>query len=115
MLWLRLSVTLRGVVSQKMLRRADGSGRIVAMEMMVATPTIAKQLEDGRSEDIYSAIRQDGQEGYWGMQTMNQCLDRFVAEDLITESEAMMSAGNLAELKQMLRRTTAGRDLPLAA
>jgi len=115
MLWLRLSVTLRGVISQKLIPRADGSGRIVAMEIMVVTPTISKQLEEGKSEDLYSAIRQDGQEGYWGMQTMNQCLDRFVSEGLISEEDALANAGNIAELKQMLRRSAANRGMLRAA
>lgn len=114
MLWLRLGGSLRGVVSQKLLRRASGDGRIVAMEILVATPTIAKQLEEGRSEDIYAAIRQDGQEDYWGMQTMNQCLDKYVSEGFISEEEALANAGNFAELKQMLRRSAAMK-MPAAA
>jgi twitching motility protein PilT len=105
MLWLRLSVTLRGVVSQKLVRRADGSGRAAAQEMLVVTPTIAKQLEDGQSSDIYTAIRHDGVEGYWGMMTMNQHLERYVSEGFITDEEALLNAGNVAELKQMLRRS----------
>src|SRR5262249_62142000 len=46
MLWLRLSVSLRGVVSQKLLPRADGKGRVAILEIMVVTPTISKMLED---------------------------------------------------------------------
>jgi twitching motility protein PilT len=114
MLWLRLSVSLRGVVSQKLLRRAEGTGRIAAQEILVITPTISKQLEDGQSADIYGAIRQDGQEAYWGMQTMNQCLDKYVCEGFITEEEALLNAGNLAELKQALRRSAPDR-MPKAA
>jgi twitching motility protein PilT len=114
MLWLRLSVSLRGVVSQKLLRRAEGNGRVAAQEILVITPTISKQLEDGLSSDIYAAIRQDGQEAYWGMLTMNQCLDKYVCEGLITEEEALLNAGNLAELKQMLRRSAPDR-MPKAA
>lgn len=104
MLWLRLSVTLRGVVSQKLIRRADGSGRVAALEIMVVTPTIAKMLEDGKSEDIYSQIRQAGLETYWGMQTMNQCLVKFVRAGVISQEEALMNAGNYAELRQLLHR-----------
>ena len=114
MLWLRLSVSLRGVVSQKLLRRADGSGRVVAQEIMVVTPTISKQLEDGRSEDLYTAIRQDGQEGYWGMQTMNQCLNQLFVDGVINEEDALLNAGNLAELKQMLRRSMTEMSLRAA-
>jgi twitching motility protein PilT len=105
MLWLRLSTTLRGVVSQKLIRRADNSGRVVAQEIMVVTPTISKMLEEGKSSDLYTAIRQGGQEDYWGMQTMNQCLEKLVAEGIITDEDALAKAGNLAELKQTLRRS----------
>lgn len=104
MLWLRLSVSLRGVVSQKLLPRADGQGRVAAIEVMVVTPTISKMLEEGKSEDIYSQIRQAGQETYWGMQTMNQCLVKYVRAGVITADEALSNAGNYTELRQMLRR-----------
>ena len=104
MLWLRLAVSLRGVVSQKLLPRADGKGRVAAIEVMVVTPTIAKLLEEGKSEDIYSQIRQAGQETYWGMQTMNQCLVKYGRAGVITPEEAMANAGNFTELRQMLRR-----------
>ncbi len=115
MLWLRLSVCLKGVVSQKLCRRADGSGRIVAMEILVTTPTISKQLEDGRSDDLYSAMRQDGIENYWGMQTMNQCLDRYFAAGTVTEEEALRCAGQIAELKQMMRRSQTESAMKSAA
>lgn len=103
MLWLRLSVSLRGVLSQKLMPRADGSGRVAAIEVMDVTPTIVKMLEDGRSDDIYSAIRQAGLEAYWGMQTMNQCLLRYVKAGIITEQEALSNAGQFTELKQLIR------------
>ncbi len=105
MLWLRLSTTLRGVVSQKLVPRADDSGRVVAQEIMVVTPTISKLLEDGKSSELYTAIRIGGQEDYWGMQTMNQCLEKLVADGTITEDEALAKAGNVTELKQVLRRS----------
>lgn len=104
MLWLRLSTSLRGVISQKLIPRADGKGRAAGLEIMVVTPTISKQLEDGKSEDIYSQIRQAGMETYWGMQTMNQCLVKFVRAGVITEEEALSNAGNYAELRQLLHR-----------
>jgi len=105
MLWLRLSTTLRGVISQKLVRRADDSGRVVAQEIMVVTPTISKLLEEGKSSDLYTAIKQGGQEEYWGMQTMNQCLEKLVADGTITEDDALAHAGNLTEMKQALRRS----------
>jgi twitching motility protein PilT len=104
MLWLRLSVSLRGIIAQKLIPRADGQGRVAALEIMVVTPTISKMLEEGKSEDIYSQIRQAGLETYWGMQTMNQCLVKFVRAGVLTPEEALSNAGNFAELRQLLHR-----------
>jgi twitching motility protein PilT len=112
MLWLRLSVSLRGVLSQKLVTRADGAGRIAATEVMDVTPTIVKMLEEGKSDDVYTAIRQAGQEAYWGMQTMNQCLLRFYKAGLITEQEALASAGQYTELRQMIRMAANQGQVP---
>lgn len=114
MLWLRLSVSLRGVLSQKLLPRLDGKGRVAAVELMDVTPTIIKMLEEGRSDDMYSAIRQAGNEGYWGMQTMNQCLLKYVKAGLISEQDALSNAGAFTELKQMLRMASARGDMQQA-
>ena len=103
LLWLRLSVSLRGVLSQKLLAKADGTGRVAAIEVMDVTPTIVGMLEKGQSDDIYAAIRQAGTEDYWGMQTMNQCLLRFFKEGLITEADALANANPFTELRQMIR------------
>jgi len=98
---LRLSQTLRGVISQKLVPRKDGEGRVAAVEVMVVNPTIQKYIEEGRTGAIYPAIA-DG--AFYGMQTMNQSLFRYVKEGVITEAEALARAGNLTELKHMLRR-----------
>ena len=103
LLWLRLSVSLRGVLSQKLLPRADGTGRVAALEVMDVTPTIVGMLEKGASDDIYGAIRQAGTEDYWGMQTMNQSLLRFFKSGLITEQDALANANPYTELRQMIR------------
>lgn len=100
---LRLSKTLRGTISQRLLRRADTAGRIAAIEVMVGNPTITKLIEEGRSGQIYGAISEGA---FWGMQTMNQCITKFFRAGLISEQDALMNAGNLTELKQMLRRPT---------
>jgi twitching motility protein PilT len=97
---LRLSNSLRGVISQKLVPRVDG-GRIAAIEVMVVNPTVSKLLEEGRSGQIYPVIA-DGQ--FYGMQTMNQCLTKYFKAGIITEEDALQYAGNLTELRQMLRR-----------
>lgn len=98
---MRMANSLRGIVSQKLLPKADDTGRIAAVEVMIATPTISKLIEEGRAGQIYSAIAEGG---FWGMQTMNQCLVKYFKAGLITEEEAIFNAGNLTELKQMIRR-----------
>jgi len=98
---MRMANSLRGIVSQKLLPTADGKARIAAVEIMVATPTVSKLVEEGRSGQLYNAVAEGG---FWGMQTMNQCLVKYFKAGLITEEEAILSAGNMTELKQMIRR-----------
>jgi twitching motility protein PilT len=98
---MRLSVSLKGIVSQKLVPRIDKGGRIAAVEIMVANPTVSKLIEEGRPGQIYQAIAEGD---YWGMQTMNQCLDRYTKAGYISEDEALANAGNATELRQMMRR-----------
>jgi twitching motility protein PilT len=98
---MRMATSLRGVVSQKLIPRADGTGRLAAVEVMIATPTVSKLVEEGRFSQLYSAISEGG---YWGMQTMNQCLLRYYKAGLISEEDTLGYAGNLTELRQMIRR-----------
>jgi len=101
MVCLRLGASLKGVVSQKLIARSDGTGRVGAVEVMVATPTISKLLEEGRASQLAGAIAEGN---FWGMQTMNQCLLKYFRAGLISEEDALMNAGNATELRQMMRR-----------
>ena len=98
---MRMSGSLRGVISQKLVPKIDGSGRIAAVEVMIATPTVSKLVEEGHSSQLNQAIM-EGE--YWGMQTMNQCLVRYYKQGIITEEEALLNAINVNEVKQMIRR-----------
>ena len=98
---MRLSVALKGVISQRLLPRANGKGRVAVVEIMIASPTISKLLEEGRSSQIYQQLAEGD---FYGMQTMNQCLASYYKSGLISEEEALANAGNYTELKQMLRR-----------
>ncbi len=98
---LRMSKTLNAVISQRLIPRKDVPGRSASCEIMIATPTIAKLIEDGHPSEVYNCIDEGA---FWGMQTMNQALVGLVVEGKVTEDEAMHNAGNRTELKQMLRR-----------
>lgn len=100
-LCLRLAGALKAIVAQKLIPRADGKGRVVVAEIMICTPTISKAIEDGAFGDLYHLMNEGG---FWGMQTMNQGLARYVKAGIIDEETALSYAGIVSELKQMLRR-----------
>jgi twitching motility protein PilT len=97
----QLANTLICAVAQRLVLRADGEGRLPAVEILVGSPTVRKLIEDGKTDDLYAAMR-EGE--HYGMNTLNQALERLYTAQLITYEEALAHAGNVAELKQMLRR-----------
>ena len=98
----QLASVLSGVVSQRLLRRANAAGRVPAVEIMINTPSVRKFIEESNTQEIYNSIR-DGR--HFGMNTMNQSLERLVQAKLITTEDALNNAGNIQELRQMLRQT----------
>lgn len=97
----RMGGSLRAIIAQKLIPRADGDGRVAALEILICTPTVTKKIEDGHFSDLYPLMN-EGE--FWGMQTMNQSLVKYVKAGIITEEVAMKNAGVASELKQMLRR-----------
>jgi len=97
----RMAGSLRAIIAQKLIPRADGEGRVVANEILICTPTVTKKIEDGHFSDLYQLMNEGN---FWGMQTMNQSLARYVKAGVITEEVALRHAGVASELKQMLRR-----------
>ncbi|RYG40480.1 type IV pilus twitching motility protein PilT [bacterium] len=97
----RMAGCLRAIVAQKLVPRADGQGRVVAQEILVCTPTVQKAIEDGHFSDLYHHMNEGS---FWGMQTMNQSLLRYVKAGIVSEETALRFAGVASELKQMLRR-----------
>ncbi|NLO04899.1 MAG: PilT/PilU family type 4a pilus ATPase [candidate division WS1 bacterium] len=101
MICLRMSKSLRAILSQALLPRAGTDGRVAAIEVLIANPTVAKMIEEGKPGDTY-AVMQDG--GYWGMQTRNQALLHLYRQGKVTARDALFYAGNYTEMRQMLRR-----------
>ena len=98
----QLSLVLEGIVCQTLLPRADGMGRVVAVEIMVPTPAIRNLIRDDKVHQIYSSM-QTGQEKF-GMQTMNQCLATLYQKRTITLEAAMEKSAMKDELEQMIGR-----------
>lgn len=88
---IRLAESLVAVVSQRLLPRKDGNGRVAALEIMVVTPTIRDLILDrdkiGEIRDYIAAGREQ-----YGMQTFDQHLEQLVQEDQIEFKIAMAAA-----------------------
>jgi twitching motility protein PilT len=97
----QLANVLTGVISQRLLRRLNAPGRVPAVEIMVNTPSIRKFIEEGNLPEIYNTIREGR---HFGMNTMNQSLERLVQANLISTEDALLNAGNIQELRQVLRQ-----------
>ncbi|HAH85964.1 MAG: PilT/PilU family type 4a pilus ATPase [Armatimonadota bacterium] len=96
----QLAGNLIGVLSQLLLPKKDGSGRIAIYELMFCTPAIQHNIREKKTHAIYSTI-QTGQQ--YGMQTMDASLwDRF-SKGLISQEKMMESAAKPDELQEKLR------------
>jgi twitching motility protein PilT len=100
----QLSLVLEGIVCQTLLPRVDGSGRVVALEIMIPTPAIRNLIRDDKVHQIYSTM-QAGQEKL-GMQTMNQNLATLYQKRLISIETALSASSLKDELEQMISRGT---------
>ena len=91
-----LSESLRAVISQTLCKTKDGSGRVAAHEIMIATPAIRNLIRESKVAQMYSAI-QTGQ-GF-GMQTLDQNLQDLWRRNVITVDEARTKAANKDNFK----------------
>lgn len=96
-----LAQSLRGIVSQRLVRRADGNGRRAAIEVMVNTGRTAEAILDPSSgPPILDLIREGA---YYKMQTFDQHLFEMIKDDIITYEEACSVASNPQDLTVELR------------
>ncbi len=97
---MQLSLVLKGVISMRLLVMKDGTGRIPACEIMLSTPTIRKIIYEGRTGDLYDAVKKGG---VFGMLTFNQALIKLLKAGKISEEEARKYADNVEELELEMR------------
>ena len=96
----QLSLILHAVVSQQLLPRVEGRGRVLAVEVMIPNPAIRNLIREAKTHQIYSQL-QVGQTKF-GMQTMSQSLLDLYTRKLISYEEAMGHATEPDELRSML-------------
>jgi len=104
-----LAGTLKGIVSQRLLTRADGSGRVPAVEVMVTTNRIRDFiLNQDQAMLIGDAIKEGD---FYGMQTFDQALLKLYEDGLITLSDAAEVASNAHDFKLLVQAQ--GHDVSL--
>ena len=90
---LQLASVVRGIVSQRLVPRADGSGRVAAVEVMVSTATIRECIVDpDKTRKIHEVIAAGASQ--YGMQTFDQSLYKLYTQNLVTYEEALRRCNN---------------------
>jgi len=97
-----LSMSLSAVLTQSLLPRADGNGRVLAMEILIPNPAIRNLIRENKIHQIYSQM-QMGQEQF-GMQTLNQSLALLVFKGTISRETATNTSPKQEELIDILQR-----------
>jgi twitching motility protein PilT len=95
---IQLAECLQGVLSQVLLRRADGKGRVMATEIMVSTPGIRNLIREGDIAQIPSLLQMGAQHG---MRTMDKCLKNLYKKGIITKEAAMTKVKSAVEFEQL--------------
>ena len=98
----QLSFVLEGIMCQALLPKANGKGRVMAMEILVPNAAIRNLIREDKVHQIYSMM-QTGQSKY-GMQTFNQSLATLYFKKLISLQTALSRSSNPDELQEMISR-----------
>ena len=98
----QLAGSLQGVVTQQLVIKADGRGRTVAAEILVATPAVRNLIREAKTHQIYSAMQAGGR---YGMQTMDQSLAGLVDRGKISFQTASERCHDLEEFKRLAGKT----------
>lgn len=96
----QLSMILQGIISQQLLPLKDGSGRIAALEILVATPAIRNLIREGKTHQILSSVQTGAK---YGMQTMDMALRDLVQKNLVEFEEALSLASDPDTFMRMIK------------
>jgi twitching motility protein PilT len=98
----QLSMVLEGILCQSLISRANGTGRCMAMEILIPTAAIRNLIREDKIHQIYSSM-QTGQEKF-GMQTFNQSLSQLALSKQISMEDALSKSSNPEELQDLIQR-----------
>jgi twitching motility protein PilT len=91
-----LSTSLRGVMSQQLLKKADGSGRVAAMEILINTPATANLIRQGKLDQLENTMQTGGA---FGMRTMDSAIQALLDAGAVSGAEAYKKAINKAKFE----------------
>jgi twitching motility protein PilT len=95
----QLGVSLEGVITQQLIPTADGSSRVAACEVLIATPAVRNLIREGKTHQVYSVMQTGTQHG---MQTMDAALAQLVRAGKITRQAAEQRSSTPEELRRLL-------------
>ncbi len=96
-----VSESLRGVISQQLIPRADGKGRVLALEILTNTPAVANVIREARTYMLPGIIQTGKKQG---MQLMDDALAELHNRGLIDADETLARAEQKAEMRSQLRK-----------
>jgi twitching motility protein PilT len=95
----QLSTVLEAVLCQTLVPRADRSGRVAAVEVMVATSAVRNLVREGKTFQLPNVIQTGSQ---YGMQTLDQALAALCRSNVVSRDEALARSANPEELERLL-------------
>jgi twitching motility protein PilT len=95
----QLAGSIAGVVSQQLIPTANGKGRAVAAEILVATPAVRNLVREGKTHQIYTSMQAGGK---YGMQVMDQHLAELVKTNKVRYEVALERAHKIEEFNRMV-------------
>src|SRR5665647_3502526 len=101
----QLAGAIQGIVSQTLCKRSDGPGRVVATEVLIATPAIRNLIREGKTHQIYSSMQAGAKQG---MHTMDQHLAELVKVGKITYEVALEKCHHVADFNRLTGRSAGG-------
>lgn len=97
---MQLSLNLKAIISQRLIPRADGNGRVAAVEIMLVTPRIKDLIKKGEISQIRGAIQSGSKDG---LQSFEQALYELYTKNLITLDDAMAAADSANDLRLRIK------------
>ena len=106
----QLASVLKAVISQRLIPRLDGKGRVPAVEVMVSTARVRELIDDPNKTSLLAETIQQGYVSY-GMQSFDQSLMSLVKRDLVSFEEAVAQSSNPADFRLKFSGISSSSDL----